>query len=255
MFTALCSGTFKIRSLVTSSNSRAISSSLLFRNNFSQATITCSKDASERHIASLLSASRRNFHLIEDRLIANYKNKCFDPNGEILSLFLIELLRDKGPIHAIDSIHRLLQQPIKVNLTQFAINAIFERAVEEKALTVEKLLAIVWKHDISFVPAYDAIVTNVLLPFLRWDSIDKIATKHTFTIDTYMDIFDTLLSLNSEQKGDDRPYQSIAKLLHRWKTIGVNVHQKNILGALEAIILHLADDLPDKDFLKLLANL
>ena len=120
---------------------------------------------------------------------------------------------------------------------------------------MEKLLTAVWKHDISFIPAYDAMVTNVLLPFLRWDSIDKIAIKHTFTIDTYIDIFDTLLSINSEQKSVDHPYKSITKLLHRWKAIGVNIHQKSILGALEATMLHLADDLPDKSFLKFLANL
>lgn len=255
MFPALSLRVPRIKKMTTFLAARTVFSPLLPCSNFSQAKIDCGENTSERRIISLIGAHRRNFRVIEGELVANYKNKHFDTNGEVLSLFLIELLHDKGSVQAIDSICRLLHQPIKVDLTQFAINAIIQKAIEEKALGVEKLLNTMWKADLPFVLDYDAIITNILLPFLRWESIDKIATKHTFRFDTYVDIFDTLLSPNSGQKDATQPYKKLSRLLHRWKTIGVNVHQKNILEALEAIILHLADDLPDRNFLKFLGNL
>ena len=180
---------------------------------FSQMKAAHGEKEPEKLLASKIRSSQKDFLVIEDRLVSSYRDGHFDVEGEIVSLFIIEMLQKKGPARTIDSICRLLKSPVKINFTQIALSAVVKKAVEEKSLAVERFLDAMWDSKLSFIPDYDAIVTNILLPYLRWSSIDKIATRHVFAFDTYVDIFDTLLTSNPEHKSVSRPYNNIAKLL------------------------------------------
>lgn len=209
-------------------------------------------------IADFLVSPRKPDTILAGKLLDKFLFKVpeIDENGDLITLYLLQLIQENEIGQSFGFIKRILQEKdSKVPITEFMIELVWRALIDSKSdkFGFELLKTI---NDSKFTQFLtnefkEKLVIDLFLPCLNWDAIDFIVsesatTQITISASVLQEVFHVLLNPvpNDSYYGpiDSEPFSGglvnprfhrLLQVLDRWKNSGIPIKGTQISKALE----------------------